>query len=76
MENQLYCNDKPNNPIGIKIHRFGYHCDDGCCYNYGTTITINDVELKGLEENLSQILYKIFDHLGIQVNITETEDFD
>ena len=56
----------------IEIDEWSYHCGDGCCLNYGTTVKVNDVEMPYQNQDVSTILEQVLNHLGYEVEIKET----
>ncbi len=65
---------KTNNSLKIKLHEYSYYCGDGCCYNYGTITTINDIELPCHNQDNATILQQVLEHLGYIVEIENTYD--
>jgi hypothetical protein len=61
--------------LKIKLNEYGYSCGDGCCYNYGTIVTVNGVELPTHNQDASSILEGVLTHLGYTVEIENTEDY-
>lgn len=55
--------------LRIKMTEYGYHCGDGCCYNYGTITTVNDVELPLHNQDPGTILRQVLEHLGYNVEM-------
>jgi hypothetical protein len=68
--------NKNDQPLNINLHEFGYSCGDGCCYNYGTVVTVNNIELDSNDQEAGTMLKNVLDHLGYNVNITYSEDYD
>ena len=62
--------------LKIKLNEYGYHCGDGCCYNYGTITTVNDIELPCHNQDAGTILQQVLEHLGYKVEIDYSDDFD
>lgn len=59
--------------IKIKLIDYEYSCGDGCCYNYGTITTVNDVELPCHNQDVGTILEQVLEHLGYEVEIVYEE---
>jgi hypothetical protein len=55
--------------LKIKLIDYEYSCGDGCCYNYGTITTVNDVELPCHNQDAGTILEQVLEHLGYEVEI-------
>ena len=64
------------NLLKINLKEYGYHCGDGCCYNYGTITKVNDVELPCHNQDAATILSQVLVHLGYKVEIEIDEDLD
>lgn len=62
--------------LKIKLHEYAYHCGDGCCYNYGTITTINDIELPCHNQDAGTILQQVLEHLGYKVEIDYSDDVE
>jgi len=62
--------------VKIEFEEYGYSCGDGCCYNYGTITKVNGEELPFHNQDKETIIKGIFDHLGIEVEIINKEDYD
>jgi len=60
--------------INIKLVNWDYTCGDGCCYDYGTRLEVDGVEITDYaESNAEDTIEKLLTHLGYKVNIqTET----
>lgn len=63
-----------NKELNIKIEEYGYSCGYGCCYNYGTVTTVNDVELPCHNQDTETIVKQILEHLGYKVNFIENDE--
>ena len=63
-------------PLKISLEEYGYHCGDGCCYNYGTKCIINGEELNDHSQGERAVLEKVLTHLGYKIEIEESCDFD
>lgn len=57
--------------LQITLTDWDYECADGCCTNYGTTVTINGVKLENNNQDRATILEKILEHLGYDVEVIE-----
>lgn len=62
--------------LKIKLHEYGYHCSDGCCYNYGTITTVNGVELPCHNQDAGTILSQVLEHLGYKVEVEYGDDVE
>lgn len=62
--------------LKVKLHEYGYSCSDGCCYNYGTITTVNDIELPCHNQDTETILRQVLEHLGYKVEIDYTGDVE
>lgn len=58
--------------IKIALDEYDYDCADGCCTNFGTTTTVNGVELDCHNQDTGTILKQVLEHLGYTVELTET----
>lgn len=59
--------------LKIKLIDYEYSCGDGCCYDYGTITTVNDVELPCHNQDAGTILEQVLEHLGYEVEIIYEE---
>jgi hypothetical protein len=64
------------NLLKIKIEEYGYSCADGCCYNYGTITTVNDIELPCHNQDVETIVSQILTHLGYTVEFETESDYE
>ena len=62
--------------LKIKLHEYAYQCGDGCCYNYGTITTVNDIELPCHNQDAETILRQVLEHLGYKVEIDCSDDVE
>jgi hypothetical protein len=60
------------NILNIQLNEYNHQCGDGCCDIYGTITTINGVELSCHNQDTYTIVKQILEHLGYEVEITET----
>jgi len=60
--------------LKIELNEWNYKCGDGCCDLYGTTTTVNGVELDTQNIDASTILKHVLKHLGYDVEIINTYD--
>jgi len=52
----------------IKTEEWSHTCHDGCCYTYGTKISINDKQItSGYANEIDTILKDVLKHLGYDV---------
>lgn len=58
--------------VRIELEEYGYHCTDGCCYNYGTITKVNGKELDSHSQDVATILRQVLEELGHDVEIFET----
>ena len=54
-------------PIELQVHQYSNTCNDGCCYNYGTIVSINGEELPCHNEDVETQLIQVLEHLGYEV---------
>lgn len=45
--------------VKIDIHEWTSECGDGCCFNYGTSVTVNGNRLFGENSDYETILTKV-----------------
>lgn len=62
--------EKPK--LNIQLDEYNHQCGEGCCDIYGTITTINGVELPCHNQDTYTIVKQILEHLGYEVEITET----
>ena len=60
--------------LTIVFDEYDYKCSDGCCDHYGTTTTINGVELDCYNQDVETIVKQILVHLGIEAEVTTTHN--
>lgn len=62
-------------PLTLQIEEWDYNCGDGCCYEYGETLSIDDEEVyKSHMEFIDRDLVKtILKHLGYSVEWQEND---
>ena len=58
--------------VKIVIDEYAYNCSGGCCYDYGLNISVNDVELPCENMDVGTQVKQILEHLGYEVELTET----
>ena len=58
--------------VKIELDEYSYNCSDGCCTDYGTTTTVNGVELDLHNQDVGTILEMVLEHLGYEVELIET----
>lgn len=57
--------------INISFEEWDYTCGDGCCYDYGITLKVEDEEISVYaEHNIEDTITKLLEHLGYKVNVT------
>lgn len=63
--------------VKIDIHEWTSECGDKCCFNYGTSVTVNGSRLFGENSDYESILVKVLEHLGyeVELNVKIDEDF-
>lgn len=61
-----------NMKVKIELDEYSYNCADGCCTNFGTTTTVNGVELDLHNQDAGTILQMVLKHLGYEVELIET----
>lgn len=62
--------------VKVSFKEWDYTCGDGCCYEYGTTTTVNGVELDIQNSDTETIVEQILLHLGYDVEIENIYDED
>lgn len=62
--------------IKIKLHEYNYSCTDGCCDYWGTRIFVNGEQLASESQDTATIVKAILEHLGHDVEIEETFDYE
>lgn len=55
--------------LNIKIDEYYYNCSDGCCTNYGTITTVNELELPCHNQDAPTMIKQILEHLGYEVEM-------
>ena len=63
-----------NEKLDITLHEYSFNCGDGCCNNWGNIITINGKELACHNTDTATILTHVLEHLGYEVEVTNTYD--
>jgi hypothetical protein len=58
--------------VKIELDEYIYNCADGCCTNFGTTTTVNGVELDLNNQDAGTIVKMVLEHLGYEVELIET----
>jgi len=58
--------------VKIEIDDYYYDCAEGCCTTYGTRVKLNDVDLPCENTDLPTQITQILEHLGYEVELTET----
>lgn len=62
--------------IKIELHDYSHDCADGCCTDYGTIVKVDGVEMPYRNQDPGTILEQVLNHLGYDVEVVETFDFD
>jgi len=62
--------------LHIKLHDYYYTCGDGCCTNYGLIKTVNGVQMSSHNQDVYTVLKEVLEHLGYEVEIEETNDYE
>jgi hypothetical protein len=60
-----------NKKIKIELCDWDSTCGDGCCYEYGTTIKVNGVQLEQDGTETRNAIEAILVHLGYKVDIIQ-----
>jgi len=60
---------KKKEKLKIEIEQWSHSCGDGCCLTYGTTTTVNGVEMPLDNEDTGTIVEMILQHLGYEVEV-------
>ena len=59
--------------LEIIVDDYQWTCSDGCCTDYGTSVTINGEELPVRNyQDVGTHLRQVLEHLGYEVNLIET----
>ena len=59
-------------PVVISVEPWEFTCGDGCCYNYGENLYVNDIEVySGVDIDIDAIL-AVLKALGIEATIEDT----
>ena len=58
--------------ITIILDEYDYECGDGCCTNFGTTTTINGIELDCHNQDAGTIVRQILEYLKIDAEVKTT----
>lgn len=64
------------NKVKVELHDYNYTCGDGCCDTYGTIVKVNGKELPYHNQDVNTILRQVLEHLGYEVEIEESYDFE
>mgnify|MGYP000098852330 CR=1 FL=1 len=60
--------------IDISFEEWDYTCGDGCCYDYGITLKVGDVEITDYADmNIEDTITKLLEHLGYKVNVNHVQ---
>ena len=62
--------------LKIELKGYRYTCPDGCCLEYRTMVKINGEEMPYNDEDVETILEQVLEHLGYDVEIYRTDDYD
>lgn len=62
--------------LKIDLQEYENSCGDGCCLDYGTVTTVNGVELPFHNQDIPTILTQILEHLGYNVEINYSTDYE
>jgi hypothetical protein len=65
---------KPKSKLTVSLQDYGYHCGDGCCYDYGTITKVNGKEMECHNQDIDTILEMVLTELGYDVEIIREED--
>jgi hypothetical protein len=58
--------------IEIQLNEWDSTCGDGCCFNYGVEIVVNNVKLEEDGTDTSNAIEAILVHLGYEVEIKQS----
>lgn len=58
----------------VYVRHWSSSCPEGCCYNYGSDLTIDDTLIGTYKEVDTGIIEDMLKHLGIEYELEE--DFD
>ena len=58
--------------LKINLDEYDYKCADGCCDHFGIITTVNEVELPSHNRDAETILKQVLEHLGYEVEITQS----
>lgn len=58
--------------VKVELDDWDCSCADGCCFNYGTTTTVNGVEMPLINQDTATILKMVLDYLGYDAEVIQT----
>ena len=58
-----------NKKLTVTLKPWYYTCSDGCCSEYGTTVTVNGISVTDNGDQDHVLLTAILNHLGYDVDI-------
>jgi hypothetical protein len=64
------------NKVHITLEEYSYHCGDGCCFNYGTRVTVNGVRTPSDNQDVQTILEEVLTILGYKATIETIENHE
>ena len=66
------------NKVKITFTDWDYTCGDKCCYEYGTTISVNGVECENQYsgDDPMQTISFVLEQLGIEYEIEHCSDYE
>lgn len=67
---------KQKEKLKIELKEYSYSCIDGCCHNYGTIVKVSGHEMPYRNQDTETILRQVLEHLGYDVEIDHTYDYD
>jgi len=59
--------------VKLEIETWDYTCGDGCCYEWGTTLTVNGTEMEFNNDVDEMRLVQVLEFLGYEVEVIHTE---
>lgn len=66
-------NEPIQTAVQIELVRWEHTCAEGCCYDYGVDLIVNQEKLtQYAEQNLQATLQLLLDKLGIKAEVTES----
>lgn len=64
-----------NEPVKIKLHEWTYECGDGCCFDYGTEVSVNEKVISKNTDDIGGVIQAILNELNINCEIEHSNDY-